>query len=627
MRLRLLVLALLAAVGCSDAGDDDSAGSDPDPQEPYEVPDGATQGWYEPLAAVTTFPDDVYTADDPNSHTGLAVEFQGDAEAWMDASLPEGFNVKAGLEELDGFGTTAGIMLRFTSPLDPATVHDGTARLVALDGSAAIQPFEVEWTDDGATIIVYPLFPLAPKQRFGFIMTRDVLDASGEPVWAAPVLHDLLTGAATDPLLSRLHDRYAALLTAVEDLGGADDIAAATVFTTQSIHEQDLAVAEVLQSAQPEIRMDGPCEPAGAVSLCPAVLTADDFLGEDQHFALDPGAVPEAQQRYDLPLNIYLPEGVEERPQPVIVYGHGLGGDRGEGRGFASQVAELGLAVVSLDAPSHADHPTNPDAYELYWIFQFFGLALEGTLDVLQMRDHWRQAAWDKLQLVDVIRDGVDIDGDGAPDLDPDRVYYSGHSLGGIMGVHLLALDPSIPAAELSVPGGRIGDIVYRGDIFAPLVAIMAPEGTGDGDVARFFPFMQAAIERGDASNWAPEVLDGDRDVLMTMVVDDGIIPNECNRSLARAFGVHHAPPVLQEVQGLTTTGSLPVSANLDGRTAVLYQYDEKLEGDQFLPADHEDAQDNDLADAQLTHWWRSVLEQGLGEVVDPYEVLGAEAR
>ena len=621
MRTWTGLILLLVLAGCADTGGDDDDTTTPEPAEPYVVPDGATAGWYEPLESVTTFPDDFHTVDEADSYTGLAVDIQPEAEAWMRASLPEGFNVVDGLETLDGFGTTAGIILRFTGPLDTSTVHDGTTTLVALDGSGEVQPFEVEWVDDGATAIVYPLFPLEPGRRFGLALSTDVLDASGEPVWAAPALHELLVGEATDPRLARLHERYAALLAAVERQ--AEDVAAATVFTTQSIPEEDLAVAAVLESATPEIRMEGPCEPTGTVLLCPAVLIADDFLDEDQHFSLPFGATPVAQRSYELPLNLYVPDDGAQGPRPVIVYGHGLGGDRGEGRGFASQVAELGLAVAALDAPSHNDHPTNPDAYELYWIFQFFGLGLEGTLDVLQMRDHWRQAAWDKLQLVDAIRDGVDLDEDGVADLDGDRVYYSGHSLGGIMGAHLLALDPTLTAAELSVPGGRVGDIVYRGEIFAPLVAIMSPDGTGEGDVARFFPMMQAAIERGDASNWAPRVLDGDRDVLMTMVIDDGIIPNECNRSLARAFGVQHAPPILQEVEGLEPAGELPVAGNLGGRTAVLYQYDEKLQGCEFLPADHEDAQDNDLADAQLRHWWRTVLQQDLGEVVDPYSALG----
>jgi pimeloyl-ACP methyl ester carboxylesterase len=611
---------LLLLAGCTDTGGDDDDTTTPEPEVPYEVPAGATAGWYEPLVEVTTFPDDFHTADEADSYTGLVVDIQPEAEAWMRASMPEGFNIVDGLETLDGFGTTAGIILRFTGPLDTTTVHDGTTNLVALDDGAA-QPFEVEWTDDGATAIVYPLFPLEPGRQYGLVMSREVLDADGEPVWAAPALHELLSGEATDPRLARLHDRYAALLAAT-DLD-TDEVAAATVFTTQSIHEEDHAVAAVLESAAPEIRVEGPCEPTGTVLLCPAVLTADDFLDEDQHFSLEFGATPVAQRRYELPLNIYVPDDGAQGPRPVIVYGHGLGGDRGEGRGFASQVAELGLAVAALDAPSHNDHPTNPDAYELYWIFQFFGLGLEGTLDVLQMRDHWRQAAWDKLQLVAAIRDGVDLDGDGSGDLDGDRIYYSGHSLGGIMGAHLLALEPRLIAAELSVPGGRVGDIVYRGEIFAPLVALMSPDGTGEGDLARFFPMMQAAIERGDASNWAPRVLTGDCDVLMTMVIDDGIIPNECNRSLARAFGVQHAPPILQEIEGLEPSSELPVAGNLDGRTGVLYQYDEKLQGSEFLPADHEDAQDNDLADAQLRHWWRTVLEQELGEVVDPYGALG----
>jgi len=612
-------LPLAVACGCDGAVEAEP----PLPDEPYEVPDGATAGWYDPLTEITTFPDDLHTVDDGTTPTGLAVDIQPEAEEVLRASLPEGFNVVDGLESLDGFGTTAAIVLRFTAPLDTSTLDTDTARLVALDGDATPLPFEVEWTDGGATAIVYPSFPLEPKRLHGFVATRGLLDAEGEPVWAAPTLHALLQGESTEPRLVRLHDRYSSLLDAVDDLATAEEVATATVFTTQSLHEEDLAVAAVLAEAEPEVRADGPCEVQGTVDLCPAVLVADDFLDEAQHFRLDPGAVPEAQRSYELPLDVYLPVDAPENPLPVIVYGHGLGGDRGEGKGFARQVADLGLAVVSLDAPSHNDHPTNPDSYELYWIFQFFGLGLEGTLDVLQMRDHWRQAAWDKLQLVAAIRAGVDLDGDGTPELDGERIYYSGHSLGGIMGAHLLALDPQLIHAELSVPGGRVGDIVYRGEIFAPLVAVMSPEGTQEGDVARFFPLMQAAIERGDAANWAPLVLDGERDVLMTMVIDDGIIPNECNRMLARAFGVHHAPPFLQEVSGLERIDSLPVSGNVDGRTAVLYQYDEKLQDGELQPADHEDAQDNDLGDAQLHHWWTTVLDQGLGEVVDPYEELG----
>ena len=283
------------------------------------------------------------------------------------------------------------------------------------------------------------------------------------------------------------------------------------------------------------------------------------------------------------------------------------------------------MAVVSVDAPSHGAHPANDTDSELFWIFQFFGLYLDGSarFDVQQLRDHWRQAAWDKVQLAMALRAGVDVDGDDEVDLAGERIHYSGHSLGGIMGPQLMALDPAIRAGELSAPGGRVGDIVLRSVIFAPLIDLLAPPGTSEGDVARFFPMLQAAIERGDAGNWAPGVLDGGRDLLVTMVIDDEVVVNETNRVLARALGVEHAPPHLQPVEGLDVTGPLPLSGNLDGRTAVLYQYDEMLDDGDLVPADHYSAQDNDLAVAQLRHWWATHLDQGLAEAVDPYAELG----
>ncbi len=609
----MMVVLLLLCCGCEEEIPDDPV-EDPDP---YEVPDGATAGWYDTTGAPTTFPDDLHTEDDASTATGLRVAFDDEVEAAFRATIPSDFGLFEALVELDGFGTTAGVILRFTAAVDPAAA---TIRFVALDASAEEVPFVVESTDEGATLILIPEVPLRPATRYGVAVTG-LLDMAGDPVWAAPDLHVLLHGAAEEPRFTRLHGRYADLLAAID--AEPDAPCAATVFTTQSLFDEDLAVAAVLAAATPALTVDPACPLVSTVYLCDGVLTADDFLGEDQHFSLEPGATPVAEQRYDIPVDLYLPGPPADGPYPVIVYGHGLGGTRGEGHGFARDVADLGLAVLSMDAPSHNDHPTNPDMYELLWIFEFFGLGLEGSFDMLRLRDHWRQAAWDKLQLIATIRAGVDIDGDGAADLDGTRVFYSGHSLGGIMGPQLLALDDDLPAAELSVPGGRVSDIVYRGEIFAALIAVMSPEGTAEGDVARFFPYLQATIERGDAANWATQVLTGERDVLVTMVIDDGIVPNECNRILASAMGLEHAPPLLQEVYGLTVLDSLPVSANLEGRTAVLYQYDEKYQDEMLQPADHEDAQDNDLGVAQLHHFWRTHLDEGVAEVLDPYEVLG----
>ena len=63
------------------------------------------------------------------------------------------------------------------------------------------------------------------------------------------------------------------------------------------------------------------------------------------------------------------------------------------------------------------------------------------------------------MQLVKVLKAGVDVDGDGAADLSTSRIYYAGQSFGGIYGVQLLGLEPDIRAGVPNVPGGPIIEI------------------------------------------------------------------------------------------------------------------------------------------------------------------------
>jgi dienelactone hydrolase len=617
----LVALAALHVCGCTAADVPILAG----PTWPYEIPDGATQYWYEPGHVLTTFPDDVHTSAEAANPTGLAVDFHPGSGVDGEDFLPAGFTLIEALRELDGFGTTAGIILRFSAPIDPDTVDVTSVQLLRLDGAAAGQSvdYEVEWYDDGATAVFLPLRPLEPAAQHGLAMSREVRALDGGAVWASHALRGALDGTSEDPRLAALHGRYRELLAATGLT--VDQVAAATVFTTQSLEEQDREIARQLAEESPTLTLTGPCAGDGSVARCEALLGATDYLGDDQRLDLAPGGIPEPVGDYSIPVSLYLPDDDSIGPWPLVIYGHGLGGDRGEAHGFARDIAGLGMAVAAIDAPVHGDHPTSDTASDLFWIFNFFGLYLDGeaSFDVQQLRDHWRQATWDKLQLAAAVRAGLDVDGDGVGDLDGDRIVYSGHSLGATMGAQLLALDETVLAGELSAPGGRVADIVFRSTIFAPLVAMMAPAGTSDGDIARFFPMLQAAIERGDGANWAPHVLDGRRDLLVTMVMDDEVVVNECNRILARALGVEHAPPVLQDVEGLALTGALPLSANAGGRTAVLYQYDEMLEDGELVPADHYSAQDNDLAVAQLRHWWQTWLGNGVAELVDPYDELG----
>ncbi len=589
---------------------------------PFEPAQGAVRYQYAPTRQVQTFPDAVHTADDAATPTGRRVAFQDQAREQLIASMPEGFDLVPALEDLDGFGTAGGISLFFDGPIDPDS-FEAAAHLWQLGDDPMELPWEVEWHDEGTYAVVHPWVPLREATPHGFVVDG-LLDATGAPVSPSRSLHDLVHAQSEAEALIAVEPQWAELLATAGV--SAESVAAGTVWTTQSVTLHDEGVLAALSLQPPSLVPDGAdCVDEGTVMRCGLVLQgAADLLGADRHLDVPYGSDPVIERRYDLSVDVYLPKD-GGGPWPVMLFGHGLSGDRGEGSGASRRLfAPNGYATVAIDAPAHGDHPTTTTSADLYWVFEFFGLsAASGSFDVRTLRDAWRQAAWDKLQLARAMHGAsIDVDGDGQPDLDGSEVSYSGHSLGGTMGPQLLALDPDIHAADLSVPGGRVADIVQHGQIFSPLVVGLAPPGTTEAEIASFFVLLQAGIERGDPINYAPQVLNGDRDLLVTMVLDDQIMPNRTTRALARSLGVEHAPPRHQEF-GLVELGALPVSGNLDGQTAVFFEYDQELDGEQWVPAVHEHAHSNAIAVEQVGHFWQTWQAQGVGEVIDPYVELG----
>jgi hypothetical protein len=75
------------------------------------------------------------------------------------------------------------------------------------------------------------------------------------------------------------------------------------------------------------------------------------------------------------------------------------------------------------------------------------------------------------MELVKVLKAGVDVDGNGSADLSTSRIYYAGQSFGGIYGTQLLGLEPDIRAGVPNVAGGSIIEVARLGG-FRPLVGI-----------------------------------------------------------------------------------------------------------------------------------------------------------
>ncbi len=623
-----------------EGGDGDAGDGQPDGDGGVKDPPPTEADWCEsdvkfmydpPGFELESFPDDFFTTDDPDSATGLKV-FIDPGHGWLD-KVPRGFdNVYTDLTGLDGWGTTAGVVLRFTGEVSEPPTGEGDSvdneevMLLDLSGDEPVRvPYEAIHTDDGKTIILWPLRPLRAGARHAAVVTHRYRTADDDCVQPSDRLKDLLDGRVESPEWERMVPRYKEVM---DRTGLArHDIGAAVVFTTQTTTDESEAVAAWIREAQIGWEDEFRCTEDEAFTECVGKIAGHDFRSNGVLVDGTPAS------DWDLPVTFWLPKDADG-PVPMIILGHGLGGDRSQGGFIADVVAPRGIGVMAVDAPFHGGHPSASGGPGMMALLDFFGVDMFSTrVHGLKLRDSWRQATYDKLQLIRALEIDSDIDGDGEGDVDLDRIGYAGFSLGGIMGPELLALTDRVKAALIAVCGGRLSTIVRDGDSFGPLLQQVLPPGITQGELDRFFPVMQALVERGDPVNYAGHILkdrlegagDDVPSVLMQVAIGDETIPNSASNALAQAMGIDHVQPVLQTV-GLIDTVAAPVAGNAAGgdATAGLFQFDDVVVqmGGRPVKASHNNTVGSFEGFGQLMAFFESWLDDDAPTVINPYDAL-----
>lgn len=657
----LVVCALVGACGSPRApdpsvdvwaastgiGEDEGSSSGESTGTPF-VPfcEGDVAVRYAPeLGGIDAFPDDVYTAQ-ADTPTGLRVQA-------LDAGFPAdeplaGFpSLWSGLATLDGFGTTAPAFLRFTGALDPSTLPAaGTetdplaSSLVLLDLDAEpprLVPFE--WriepeTEDGQDVALFvaPLRPLRPRARHGLALLRGAADSEGDCIAPSPTMRALLAGEiapSDDARLVRAQDDVQELVGRLVELGAvtaAGEVSAAVVFTTQSTVDESTAIASAIANANPPpIIPAESCTLRGSYRTCELALTMADFTAE--------GVVtdaPNPQGFYDMPVIAYLPIAGGAEPFPTVIYGHGLWGDRRDAQTWASVVCSQGYAVVAIDAPKHGDHP---DITGISAALALLGVTgdPQDPFWPLDARDNFRQATYDKLQLLRRIEAGLDVDADGTVDLDAARLHYYGVSLGAVMAAPFLSLAPQLHSATLVVGGANLTEIVGNAPEFAVLVAAVTPE-LGRGERSRFLAITQAVLDRGEPEVFARHVL-SDRlpgfegtipQILLQMAFADTIVPNSSTGYLVRSLDVPVLGPLPFPIRDAAVLSELPVAGNLSpGHTGGLFEFEvSSIDGSATMvePATHYTVQSDPRSRAQQLEFLVTSRESKGSTIVDPFE-------
>ena len=189
--------------------------------------------------------------------------------------------------------------------------------------------------------------------------------------------------------------------------------------------------------------------------------------------------VPAVQGVTSVSFDLTLPSGAQPaNGWPVVLFVHGLNANKSTLLRVAARLAQQGLATLAINAVGHGGGPlgsyavTRTDGTIVSLSAGGRGIDQDGNgaigtseglfaappRTLLQFRDGSRQTVVDLLQLVRVIEAGVDVDGDGLPDLDPAHISYYGGSGGGLMGAAFLALEPEVSSGVLAVLGGPFGD-------------------------------------------------------------------------------------------------------------------------------------------------------------------------
>ncbi len=609
---------------------------------------GKTKARYAPRDSLglDVFPDDWLTEDDSAGRTGVQVRVD-DSTPWL-AWLPGAAfgDVFRQLSTLDGFGTNAAIFLRFSGAVAPppsglpASIEGDTLQLwrVGGEGAPVRLPFEATRTDDGSTLLLQPLQPLRPKTLHAVIVGAALGDGAGGCLEPSAWTRSLLERKPKDAREDRLARRWDY---AVAQAGVAPaSVAALAVFTTQAIVDDSVAIAADIR-ARKHSWQSAACEdvPGKAWRLCKASFDGAEYR-KDGHLVSTAGGVSvQGQLRHGV--RVWLPK-TGSGPWPVVIFGHGLSGETSQGDKLADFAAPIGVAAVAVDAVGHGKHPSG-GGKGLAAVFGFFGIQVATlSFDFLQLRDNWRQSTYDKLGLIEALRQQPDLDGDGVAEFDTSAIGYVGVSLGGIMGPELLALSDAVRVAVLSVPGGRVTSIIGASKEFAPIIKAFKPDDATDGDVDRFFCILQAQVDPGDAASYAPHVLrnrlpgagSAPPQVLVQMAIDDEIVPNVATRALIRAFEVPQVGPTLQPIGGLVAEGlALPLAGNLKtdagvAFTAGAFQFDRVRDAKdkKVEKADHSSTPASFEAMTQDIEFLQSWRQKGIATLVNPYIVTATPA-
>lgn len=514
-------------------------------------------------------------------------------------------------------------------------------------------PVRVHWSPERGQLALRPYegHPLMPGRRYAAVVTTAVRDDAGEPIGPSARFLAIRDASArpSDPVDAAAYDEYTPVLASLAANGvPRASVAAIAVFTVQTVARDMTDARALVWSGSPEaVRLDDAVSAGEPMDVLLGIPSTDapgvDVPGGVAHrrigwlvqgrftspwlvsdaprvhgrFRRDAAGALVSTRRDEVYFTLALPPGDVESV-PLVIFQHGLGSERSTMLAIADALAASGYAVLAIDIPFHGSRASlamndvrhnygggeGPDGFgevtgsEIY--LDYLGVVdTAGEFDAFHPtypRDALRQSVVDLMGAVRLVREGDwsavrALPGLEALSFDAGPIAFVGVSLGGIIGTMLVASEPEIGAAVLTVTGGDLTALVERSPAFAPLfLPILLPRigidpATLDSTTypAVFHPevaLAQTLLDRGDSMSFAPLLAGAQRHLLFQMAEHDETVPNSATEALARAAGapILDATPVHTDLARETAPVSENVEIAASRYTRGLYR---------FAPATH----------------------------------------
>lgn len=665
LRRVLLCLPILVLVGCSS--------SNPEPPKDVIPSSMSTNAaLFDPTTGTVPLPNILATASAADPLTGTALSTGAITRLPNTPMTPPEALSYVNRREMGETHAVSGlnspIYIRFTYPVDPATVTATNIKVFQLTPNALTgEPagtegaalgfadvsgmFTYRYTAGGTDLFLFPNFPLSPGSRYLYVVSNKVKDAatggpiissayfeylksttplSGstaalEPIRAnavvtgttivklsgyAKVMDDLISTAAMATVTARAHvallgrfittgtgatslntkfpsDTGASIIptetalrsfaagvlpgktwnntmsvTTTFDGGGtnpspnvywaaalgAGNTAPSTVGTVilGTINSADLSMDPVVVAANASTLnltgVTGAYNPAAGVvqAFRPNGLNLTGFYSTDR----------------TVPFVYIAPTGTAPTGGwPLVIYGHGIGGQKEHALAVVQSLTAIGRAVIAIDNPMHGGLAVPTHTTGAVWFQDFVALGAP-----LALRSNIQQGAFNLNRLELTVRFGG-FAGLGTAAPSAADIKYVGHSLGSIIGAYYLAGNTTMSATGfpytqatlnsdmkgyLSVPAGRWGYIGQ--DTASSFESIITPGLAAVGVIKgsptyhQFFLVTQAIGDNTDPATMTTPLAAGLPSRLSGRIAiqestGETAIPNTYTRYLGNALG------------------------------------------------------------------------------------------